>query len=582
MKKALALMVTLVFLCSSLLVYADTNTQYECSDWAKEIPNTQDENTIKYIKSGEKYDYGSDTVYILRDRDTKQIIPLSIGPLDGYSYAYLPNNNNFIVEKVTYQSPFNDLGERYKHESCIHEISSREVIVGFEDGSFRPEKELTRAEMAIIFARMFNVTKTRSASCFEDVPENHWAKEYIMALVDKGVFMKDSNFNPDSVVTREQLVAMTFRMLSGMGKIEAQETETDFSIHKDMDVVSDYAKVAYKSLAQEGYYLFGELIDHEFMDTADDELFWYPQQAVTRVKCCEFLYHFIQTFFNNHAPAIMRETAPQLGIPVLDGSTSTYAITQNIYSAYYQNYDNHPDFPKAHSKTVASYKRLVDGEVEMIFVPDAGEEVLRYAEEKNVKLKFIPIADEALIFFTGTKNKVDNITTEQLHNIYVNNGITNWKELGGDDSTLAAYCRNEDSGSHAQMEQFVLDGKEISEDISRERTSIMMSSILTEVDDYNRKNEGNYAMGYSLFYYYLVNSSLLGPLDLKFLSIDGIAPTEETISDGTYPYTTSYYAVIRDGEDNPKVDAFAELLQGEFGQMIVARSGLGVKRYYGE
>ena len=137
---------------------------------------------------------------------------------------------------------------------------------------------------------------------------------------------------------------------------------------------------------------------------------------------------------------------------VLYGSTSTYAITQNIYRAYYKNYENHPAFPKAHSKTVASYKRLIDGEVEMIFVPDVGEEVLKYAEEKNVKLKFIPIADEAIIFFIGTKNKVYNITTEQLQDIYVNNGITNWKELSGDDGTLAAYCRNEDSGSHAPME----------------------------------------------------------------------------------------------------------------------------------
>ncbi|MBR3994523.1 MAG: S-layer homology domain-containing protein, partial [Clostridia bacterium] len=506
------------------------------------------------------------------------------GPLDGYSYAYLPENSDFTVEKVEkYTTPFNDLGEKYKYDSYINEITAREVVVGYEDGCFKPDKELTRAEMATIFTRMFSVPKTRSASCFEDIPENHWAKEYIMALVDKGVFMKDTNFNPDSVITREQLIAMTFRMLSDMGKIEPQENETDFSKYKDMDKVSDYAKVAYKALTQENYHLLVELVDHEFMDTADDELFWCPQQAVTRVECCEFLYQFIRTFFNNHAPAILLETAPQVEIPVLDGSTSTYAITQNIYSAYYRNYDNHPNFPKAHSKTVASYKRLIDGEVEMIFVPDAGEEVLKYAEEKNVKLKFIPIADEALIFFTGTKNKVDNITTEQLHDIYVNNGITNWKELGGDDGTLAAYCRNEDSGSHAQMEQFVLAGEEINEDISRERTSIMMSSILTEVDDYNQKNEGNYAnyaMGYSLFYYYLVNSSVLGPLDLKFLSIDGIAPTEETISDGTYPYTTSYYAVIRDGENNPKVDAFAELMQGEFGQLIAAQSGLGVKRAY--
>ena len=575
MKKILSMILCMVILATSgISCFAAS---------VSETSDTPNGNIIKYLKSAESYDYGN-TAYIIRDKETKQIIPLSIGPLDGYSYAYLPENSDFTVEKVEkYTTPFNDLGEKYKYDSYINEITAREVVVGYEDGCFKPDKELTRAEMATIFTRMFSVPKTRSASCFEYIPENHWAKEYIMALVDKGVFMKDTNFNPDSVITREQLIAMTFRMLSDMGKIEPQENETDFSKYKDMDKVSDYAKVAYKALTQENYHLLVELVDHEFMDTADDELFWCPQQAVTRVECCEFLYQFIRTFFNNHAPAILLETAPQVEIPVLDGSTSTYAITQNIYSAYYRNYDNHPNFPKAHSKTVASYKRLIDGEVEMIFVPDAGEEVLKYAEEKNVKLKFIPIADEALIFFTGTKNKVDNITTEQLHDIYVNNGITNWKELGGDDGTLAAYCRNEDSGSHAQMEQFVLAGEEINEDISRERTSIMMSSILTEVDDYNQKNEGNYAnyaMGYSLFYYYLVNSSVLGPLDLKFLSIDGIAPTEETISDGTYPYTTSYYAVIRDGENNPKVDAFAELMQGEFGQLIAAQSGLGVKRAY--
>ena len=573
-KRILAMLLWVVVLTSSSISCFATSLD--------EIAEIENENTIKYIKSEENYDYGSDTAYNIRDKETKQIIPFSIGPLDGYSYAYLPVDSEFTVEKVAYQLPFNDLGDKYKYDLYIHEISSREVIVGFEDGSFKPDKELTRAEMATVFTRLFNVPQSSSRSCFEDVPENHWAKEYIMALVDKGVFMKDTNFNPDSVITREQLVAMTFRILSDMGRIEPYETEMDFSKNKDIDKVSDYAKVAYKSLTQEGYHLLVELIDHEFMDTADDELFWYPQQSVTRIECCEFLYQFIRVFFYNNVPAIKRTDAPQVEIPVLDGSTSTYQITQNIYRSYYQNYENHPDFPKAHSKTVASYKRLIDGEVEMIFVPDAGEEVLRYAEEKNVKLKFIPIANEALIFFTGTRNKVDNITTEQLHEIYVNNGIKNWKELGGDDATLAAYCRNEDSGSHAQMEQFILDGKEINDNISKERTSIMMSSILTDVDDYNKKNEGKYAMGYSLFYYYLVNSSILGPVDLKFMSIDGIAPTEETISDGTYPYTSNYYAVIRDCENNPKVDAFAELMQSEYGQMIAGQSGLGIKRYYGE
>ena len=45
------------------------------------------------------------------------------------------------------------MGEKYKYDSYINEITAREVVVGFEDGSFKPDKELTRAEMATIFTR---------------------------------------------------------------------------------------------------------------------------------------------------------------------------------------------------------------------------------------------------------------------------------------------------------------------------------------------------------------------------------------------------------------------------------------------
>lgn len=536
----------------------------------------ESENTIKYVKAEEDYDYGSDIVYVARDKKTNEIIPLAIGPLDGYSYAYLPNDRDFYVEKETIEINYTDLDEWEKLDMYISEMTGREIFSGYEDDTFKPDKELTRAEMATVFTKMFSIEKSNSISCFDDIPGNHWAKEYIMALVDNGVFAKDANFNPNSLITREQLVAMAFRMLECMGMIEPQDEEADFSQYKDLDEVSDYAKTAYKVLLGEGYHLMVEIVDNDFMDVSDDEFYFYPKNTVTRLQCCKFLYQFIRDFFNSNAPAIRRQEAPDIEIPILDGSTSTYSITQNIYSLFYNNFEKAPGFPKSHSKTVESYKRLIDGEVEMIFVPDAGEDVMKYADEKGVKLKFIPIANEALIFFTATENPVNNITTEQLNNIYVNNGITNWKELGGTDGALAAYCRNEDSGSHAQMEKFILDGKEINENIAKERTSIIMSSILTDVDDYNKKNEGSYAIGYSLYYYYQNNQLLLGPVDLKLMSIDGVAPNEETIANGTYPYTTNYYAVIRDGENNSKIDAFAELMQGEFGDVIAQMSGLGV------
>ena len=535
-----------------------------------------EESRIFYERSEEgSYDYRNNTVYLAKDAEGR-IIPLSVGPYDGYHYVYCPEGEAFTTHKISYPLEFNDLNEWQRTTLGIREMAARGVLVGYEDGSFRPDKSLTRAEMATVFARLFSVEPEKTKSCFSDVTEDHWAHGYVMALVNEGVFMKDTLFNPNQPVTREQLTAMTYRMLQTMGMIQPRDNPVDLSRYKDMDSVEEYAKEAYRMLLDARYMLLTELVEHDFMDSADDEYYFMPKQPVTRLECADYLYNFVRTFMRENAPAIREADAPQVDIPVLDGSTSTYDITKNIYSFFYRNYDKAPGFPKAHSKTTNAYKRLIDGEVEMIFVPDAGEDVVAYAKEKGVTLKFVPIANEALVFFTGKDNPVNSVTTKDLHDIYVHNAITNWNALGGGDNPLAAFCRNNDSGSHAQMENFILDGEEIHDDISRERISVMMATILTDVEKYNRENSSHFALGYSLYYYYNNVKSVIGPVDLKLLGIDGILPTDETIADGSYPYTTNYYAVVRDGEENPRVDAFLELMQSEFGDTVAQMSGLGV------
>lgn len=531
---------------------------------------------VKYIDTNEEYDYGSGLVWLMADKATGEVIPLS---WDEYAYV----QGECEIERVKIKpTEFTDTDEYtnaglpddiYFVDMYVNEMSARGVLTGYGDGSFKPDRELTRAEMAAVFCRMFQIQPSDAKSCFSDVKNGDWHCGYIMALVDNGVFKRDNKFNPDEKVTREQLSAMTYRMLCDMDCI-TETGEYDFAKYKDIESVSEYAKEPYNNLLINGYRLLDKVDYHDDMDTADDEIFLEPKRSVTRYECAEFLYYLIRNFIDNNAPAIKREGAPDVEIPILDGSTSTYNITQNIYWQFYINPQNHENYPKAHSKTSNSYKRLIDGEVEMIFVPDPSEEVKNYAEEKGVKLRYIPIATEALIFFTDKNNTADNITTEQLYNIYVNNSIENWSEIGGENADLVPFCRNLDSGSHAQMERFILDGKDLNEEIRKEHTSWIMSSILTEVDYFNRNNHGKYAMGYSLYYYYFNSQTVLGPVNLKLMSINGVAPTEESIANGTYPYTTNYYAVVRD-EDNPKVDAFAKLIQSEFGSEIMKMSGLG-------
>ena len=554
MKKLFALILALTFVFASLGVYA--------------------EKDVKYLKSDEGYNYGGDFVYVAKDKATGELIPLSIGPYDGYSYVY--TEGDFTIEKVPYTSKYTDEADiNSRYSMGVREMSARGVLKGFPDGTFKPDKELSRAEMAVIFRRLFSIdTENAPSSIFPDIAENSWCREDIMALIEEGVFAKGEYFYPEMIINREQLITMAYRMINRLGGIKTDVSYSPMEL-KDFDSISDFAKPAYEALISNGYQIPNDMVDHDFMDTADDEYFANPRKAVTRGECADFLYFLTRNFLNDNAPAIKHEELSNIEIPILDGSTSTYDITRNIYSAFYQNHENLESFPKAHSKTTNSYKRLINGEVEMIFVPDPGEEVLNYAKKMGVNLRFVPIANEALVFFTDKDNKAENITTEALHEIYVNNGITNWKEIGGDDKELVAYCRNNDSGSHAQMENFILGGKPINEKIAQERISLIMASILTDVDDFNAQNPDKIAMGYSLYYYFNNVKYVLGPMDLKLMSIDGIAPTDETIGSGTYPYTTNYYAVVRD-EKNEKVDKFISLMQGEFGQAVISQSGLGV------
>ena len=524
-------------------------------------------NDIKYVKVDEQM-YDQDCVIVARRSNDGSIIPLSYES-NGYCYAYVPDGGDIECASVRKRELYGAAGNY-----DIGQLVARGVINGFDDSTIKPYAALTRAQMAAIFARLFSVAPSDTEPIFADVPNDAWYAGYVSALTEKGVFAENDLFNPDSPVTREQLTAMTYRMLSYIGALDSSLT-ADLSQYKDMSSVSDYAAGAYNSLTANGYFVVYDLEDNNYEDTVDDEYYLIPQAGVTRGECAESMYNIAREIIEYNAPAIKRENAPDIDIPTLDGSTSTYEITRNIYWQYYLNYQNHPDFPKSHSKTSNSYKRLIDGEVDMIFVPDPSEDIRSYAEEKGVTLKYIPIANEALVFFTSDKNTVQSISTEQLHDIYVNNGIDNWSDAGGPDAELVPFCRNNDSGSHAQMEKFILNGSEINNEIEKEHISLMMASILTDVDEFNRENPGKYALGYSLYYYYQNVQYVIGPCDLKLLSIDGVPPTDDTIGDGIYPYTTNYYAVIRD-ENDPDIEAFAELMQGEFGDKVIDASGMGV------
>ena len=252
--------------------------------------------------------------------------------------------------------------------------------------------------------------------------------------------------------------------------------------------------------------------------------------------------------------------------PRVDGSTSMLPLSRALMMAATGISAQEAELRVSHSKTTLSFYALVSGEADLLLVARPAEEAFAYADEMGVELEMRPIGVDALVFLTGEENPVDSLTRQQAVGIYTGE-ITNWKEVGGADAEIIAYQRNKTAGSQVMMENVVMDGEPMM-DAPMEYRPSEMGALVDEVASY--RNSAS-AIGYSVYYY--VTEMYLRE-GVKLLAIDGVAPSNETIASGEYPYTQYNYAVIRkdEKEDSPARQLFDFLTTPE-GKALMAAQG---------
>lgn len=241
-------------------------------------------------------------------------------------------------------------------------------------------------------------------------------------------------------------------------------------------------------------------------------------------------------------------------IPVIDGAAALLPVyagfVQSIYpesSVKYNGTDYDASSAMHYTNTRGAYKDIVDGNADIIICAQPSDEQLAYAAENGVELEMVPIGSDAFVFIVNDSNPVNNITIDQIKGIY-SGEITNWKELGGKNMPIAAMRRNKNSGSQTALEKLMRDTP-----IKPDYTAIFGSPI-----------------GFSFRYYV---TGMLGEGGVKILTINGVAPTAETIADGSYPIAGNIYAVYRKGETNENVYKAIEFMKSPEGQKIVEQSG---------
>lgn len=97
------------------------------------------------------------------------------------------------------------------------EDTHKAYMTGYSDGTARPDKTITRKEAVTLIARIcadFDENKTYTASSFSDVAADAWYKKYVDYVVEKGYVKgySDGTFGPDREITREEFATIIFRI----------------------------------------------------------------------------------------------------------------------------------------------------------------------------------------------------------------------------------------------------------------------------------------------------------------------------------------------------------------------------------
>ncbi len=178
------------------------------------------------------------------------------------------------------------------------------------------------------------------------------------------------------------------------------------------------------------------------------------------------------------------------------------------------------------------------------------------------KLDFIEhlIGIETVGIIVNENSVIKNLSTANARKIFLRE-ITNWKELGGADSPINLYSRQDNITAKRTVEQVLLDGESVHE------SAKVLSSSQTMIEQVSLDP---FAIGFISHQGYL---RAKGPaLKISPLSIDGIDMDERNIGLALYPLIRQLFLVIRD--DSSEISKkFINFVLSNEGQTLLAESG---------
>lgn len=175
---------------------------------------------------------------------------------------------------------FEDLRRTPWANTAVATLVKAGIIDGYGDGTYRPERSVTREEFVTMVVKAFYPNADGGDCGFADVPKTSWSYKYIAAASGLGLIegVGDNMFGPERNITRQDMAVIIQRILKNTGKITGAAEAASFS---DEAQVSDYALPAVKLLRAEG------------IVNGDDNNNFNPMAEATRAESAVIIYNML-------------------------------------------------------------------------------------------------------------------------------------------------------------------------------------------------------------------------------------------------------------------------------------------------
>ncbi|NQX63329.1 S-layer homology domain-containing protein [Paenibacillus qinlingensis] len=149
------------------------------------------------------------TAVVVEQDGTIRHVPTKVVVSGGKYYAQINSLSNSTYAVVWHPLAFDDVAKHWAKDA-VNSMGSRMIIEGAGNGLFNPDKDITRAEFASILVRGLGLKPSDGASPFSDVKAQDWYSNAVSTAYGYGLVagFEDGSFRPNDNVTREQAMVM--------------------------------------------------------------------------------------------------------------------------------------------------------------------------------------------------------------------------------------------------------------------------------------------------------------------------------------------------------------------------------------